>query len=85
MVPYVRETRKYEDDPHNGENRPAQPLRHRLFVWLGATHEGGIKCIRRESPYNGGDSDDYLKNPTRQKFLRFTKVYLTYVRNLGPG
>src|SRR5580692_6027670 len=81
VMPQVRESREYEDNSNYNTNRPAQPLGHRLFVWPGPTHEGGVKCTSRESPYNGCDSDDYLKNPACQDFLplcspRLTKVYL---------
>jgi hypothetical protein len=81
MVSYVPEAREYEDDSDSSENSPAQPFGRRLLFWPAPTHEGRVKCPSRESPYNGRDSDDYLKNPACQDFLplcspRLTKVYL---------
>ena len=58
MVPQVRETREYEDDPHNSANRPAQPFGNWFFIWPRATHEGRIECACSEPEHNGHESHD---------------------------
>jgi hypothetical protein len=69
MVPQVRETREYEDDPHNSANRPAQPFGNWLFIWPWATHEGRIECAGSEPEPNGHESHEYLKYSPCQELL----------------
>jgi hypothetical protein len=71
VMAQVRDASEYENNPHNNENGPPQPLGRRLLVWLGLTDEGGIKFARTKPKYDRHKSYKYLKNsPCHECFRR---------------